>query len=475
MRRLPDLLTLLTLLWVSLFFAGCGGGGGNAPPSSAPPAVTVATVRMTHTAVGLGVGQTVVLKAEALAADGAILLGKSFLFASSNAAVATVSVASAGADTATVKGMAVGGTTITATVDGKVGATGISVSQAPLENIPVTGRVVDGDTHAGIGGARVVYETDHGQAGTTTTAADGSFAFAFASDARSAAYVVKASASAAGYVATTLRDAQVRPSGNQIESLQLVRERVGADSTITGAVLNVRTGRGVAGALVILEHGQGASPGGGIASAFSDAQGRYTFNALDAGTYTLKASADRYSAGSRTAVSVARGAVREQNVGLSPTGAEPEVRIILNWDRAEPADLDAHLTGPNIPGAESAEGRFHAYFLNRLDAAAAPYAGLDLDDRDGYGPETITLTRLNGGVYRYSVHDYTNRSSAPTQELGRSGATVQVIAGLRTTTFYVPARPGNLWTVFELSGDIANPTITERGEMSVTPDFNAIP
>lgn len=184
------------------------------------------------------------------------------------------------------------------------------------------------------------------------------------------------------------------------------------------------------------------------------------------------ASANGFTYGSRTAITVSTGTALQQNVGLSPVGGDPEVRIVLNWGSKVPTDLDAHLTGPNAPGST---GRFHAYFLNRLEAGAAPFAGLDRDDRDGYGPETITLTRFNGGVYRFSVHDYTNRSSAPTEELGRSGATVQVIAGASTFTFHVPVKHGNLWTVFEMTGDIANPTITERGEMSMTPDFNAIP
>ncbi|MCC6249727.1 MAG: carboxypeptidase regulatory-like domain-containing protein [Rubrivivax sp.] len=469
MRRLAE---LLTLLWVAVFFSQCGGGGGDAstPAPAAPPAAAAASVRMSHTAIGLGVGQTAALKAEALAADGSVLAGKRFIFASSNAAVATVSVASAGADTATVAGVAVGGTVVTATVDGQVGTTGISVSGPPQENIPASGRVVDGHTQAGIAGASVAYETDNGQSGVVTSTADGSFTFSFAGDARAGTYRVDATASAAGYVTSTLWGAQVRPAGNAIESLQLVPARSVQDGTITGLVRDVRNGNAITGAAVRLEAGQGATTTVDEL-ATSDAQGRYVFTGLPAGTYTVYASADRYTPGGRTAVTLPAGATREQNVGLSPLGAAPEVRIVLNWDAA-PEDLDAHLTGPNAPGAD---GRFHAYFANRLNPAAAPYAGLDLDDRDGHGPETITLTRLNGGVYRFSVHDFSNRSSSPTSALGRSGATVQVIAGARTHTFHVPVQPGNLWTVFELSGDIANPIVTERGDMGMADDFHAIP
>ena len=470
MSALRRLFELLTLLSISVLFSQCGGGGDSAPGASAAPGVAVASVRLTPAATSLGVGQTVVLKAEALAADGSVLSGHTFVFSSSNAAVA--SVRSGGVDTATVEALGVGTTMVTVGVAGKTAAAGITVTTArPQDNVPVTGRVVDGESQAGIAGATVSYRTDHGQTGVVATAGDGSFSFSFTNDSRSDAYAVDATASAPGYVTTRLGGAQVRPSGHQIESILLVRTRAASDGTISGAVINVRKGVAISGASVRLERGQGPSTQGVVAAATSDAQGRYAFTGLAAGTYTVYASATGYASGTRTAITVLTGAVREQNVGLSPVGAEPEVRIVLNWGSA-PADLDAHLTGPNAPGAA---GRFHAYWSNRLNPSTAPYAGLDLDDQDGSGPETITLTRLNGGVYRYSVHDYTNGGRAQTQELGRSGATVQVIAGLRTYTFHVPNQPGNLWTVFEMAGDIANPVITERGEMGMTSDHDAIP
>ncbi|MBI5718996.1 MAG: carboxypeptidase regulatory-like domain-containing protein [Burkholderiales bacterium] len=472
MRRLPNLPNLLTLLAAAAFFTGCGGGGGDAPSNpSSPPADTVASVRLTQSAVQLGVGQTVVLKAEALAANGAVLPGKTFVFSSSDDAAATVSP---GADTVTIKAMSVGTTIVTAGAEGKTAAASVTVTTARAQdNIPVTGRVVDGETGAGIAGAVVSYQADHGQTGAVATAGDGSFSLSFLSDGRSDAYLLDVTANATGYVSTRLSRAQVRPAGHQIESVLLVRTRAASDGTISGAVLDVRKGFAIAQATVRLERGQGSALVPEIvAMATSDAQGRYAFSGLAAGTYTVVAQAIGYVSGTRTAITVSSGGVaREQNVGLSPLGAEPEIRIVLNWGSA-PEDLDAHLTGPNAPGVS---GRFHAYYANRLNPATAPHAGLDLDDRDGSGPETITLTRLNGGVYRYSVHDYTNGGAARPQELGRSGAAVLVIAGTRSYTFHVPNQPGNLWTVFEMAGDIGNPVITERGEMGMASDEAAIP
>ena len=469
MRRLFN---LLTLLWISVFFTQCGGGGGDpSGPSNpaTPPEATVASVRMTPATVALGVGQTVVLRAEALAADGSVLPGRSFVFSSSNDAVARVTSA---ADTVTVEAVSVGTTMVTAGVAGKTAAAGVSVTTArPSDNIPVTGRVVDGETQAGIAGATVSYRTDHGQTGVVVSAGDGSFSFSFTSDTRPDPYVVQATASAPGYVTTRLGGAQVRPSGQQIESILLVRTSAASDGTIRGKVLDVRNGQAIAGAAVRLESGQGSDTAGPVAAATSDVQGRYSFAGLDAGTYTVVAHANGYFIGRRTAITVSSGAVREQDIGLSPALLETEIRIVLNWGSV-PADLDAHLTGPNAAGTP---GRFHVSWQNRLSPDTAPYAGLDRDDQDGNGPETITVTRLNGGVYRYSVRDFTNGSGAPMQELGRSGASVQVFTSSRTYIFYVPLKPGNLWTVFEMAGDTANPVITERGEMATTSDSDPIP
>ena len=94
----------------------------------------------------------------------------------------------------------------------------------------------------------------------------------------------------------------------------------------------------------------------------------------------------------------------------------------------------------------------------------------------GPGQETITITKLNpGGVYRYSVHDFTNRENAGRTELGRSGAKVELYTAAGLRTFFVPKQSGNLWTVFELSGDIANPTITARNEMGAAEIPDSIP
>lgn len=143
-----------------------------------------------------------------------------------------------------------------------------------------------------------------------------------------------------------------------------------------------------------------------------------------------------------------------------PTG---DTRIALTWG-AFPEDIDAHLTGPLADGS-----RFHVFWDVLGDAG---YATLDHDDTTSYGPETVTISNQTEGVYRYSVHDYTNRGSEFSTELAASGATVSVYrsTGLVRTFTVPPGQLGTLWTVFELDGT----TITPLNIMSNEYDPGAV-
>lgn len=126
------------------------------------------------------------------------------------------------------------------------------------------------------------------------------------------------------------------------------------------------------------------------------------------------------------------------------------MRIVLNWG-AEPRDLDSHLLFPNN----------HVYFMKMrgLDA------GLDVDDTDSWGPETITIHRKHDGErYVYAVHNYSDGGNPQSTRLSASGAKVFVYVGQTLIrTYYVPTnKSGNLWSVF---------AVTEGGEFQ---DLNTI-
>ena len=104
------------------------------------------------------------------------------------------------------------------------------------------------------------------------------------------------------------------------------------------------------------------------------------------------------------------------------------------------------------------------------------FVTLDLDDVDSFGPETTTIKQQIEGVYRFSVHDYSNGSLTEQDHsfaLSNSGAQVRVFRGSNlVATFNVPVnQEGTLWTVFELTGD----TITAINLMSYQQDESTIP
>lgn len=140
------------------------------------------------------------------------------------------------------------------------------------------------------------------------------------------------------------------------------------------------------------------------------------------------------------------------------------IRVVLTWG-STPADLDSHLWFPNN----------HVYFSNKVGTKA----NLDVDDTDGYGPETITIQEKKfGSEYYYAVHDFTNRSSTSSTQMSKSNATVFVYVGQSLVrTYYVPKnKTGNLWTVFKVTKegeieDINSYTTSsygDRGELRYT-------
>lgn len=221
-------------------------------------------------------------------------------------------------------------------------------------------------------------------------------------------------------------------------------EQVG---TAAGRVFNARNDSSIADATVELREGVRNTSGTVVDSAVTDSTGAYRFAERAAGTYTITADAPDFAVGSRTVVAVGGESVPDQGLALSPRGAG-DVRIVLTWGET-PEDLDAHLTGP-----DSAGGRFHVYWNNRGSLDSNPYAALDRDDVTSFGPETITISRLRAGTYRYSVHDFTNRSAStdsPSTALAESGAKVELfIEDTLAAEYFPPSEDGTLWTVFEV-------------------------
>ena len=257
-----------------------------------------------------------------------------------------------------------------------------------------------------------------------------------------------------GYLTSTKYDVEVESDETTIiEGVLTIDEAHAGTGSFGGIIVDAFNGEFISNANLTIRSGLGNIEFGEvIATTLTSTDGSYIFENLPAGHYTVEATKDGYNPAFFTALCIGNQTTGQQNGTMSPLLAENEIRIVLTWGQA-PFDLDAHITGPAHGG-----GRFHTYYydLNPVNSSAS----LDLDDVTSYGPETITISDHIDGVYRYTIHDYTNKWSTSSNELAFSGAKVKVYKGNQDgaensliAEFNVPNQPGTLWTVFEMEGE----------------------
>lgn len=145
-------------------------------------------------------------------------------------------------------------------------------------------------------------------------------------------------------------------------------------------------------------------------------------------------------------IEVIAGTLFSNRFSVSPKLNLNDIRIVLDWE-ASPKDLDAHFIK---------KGGYHISYRNTRILADGN-GELDRDDKDGYGPETITISNVDDlGEYTYTVHDYTNQNNARNSMLTKSRASVKVFGeGKLLYVFTVPEiGTGTHWEVFKiLEGD----------------------
>lgn len=168
---------------------------------------------------------------------------------------------------------------------------------------------------------------------------------------------------------------------------------------------------------------------------------------------TLSASSDGYFP-YETAISIEPGETATIDISLSPVITDKEFRIVLNWGE-QPADLDVHLL---VPGDESNVSD-HVYYGSRGEFNMYPWALLDIDRRQGFGPETITIQKLLAGKYIIFVHNYSGDADIKT-----SSGVVQIYgkAGLLHTVNVPMSGDGRYWSIGEINGSTGQVTVTNR-------------
>lgn len=268
----------------------------------------------------------------------------------------------------------------------------------------------------------------------------------------------------AGFISETY-NALVVTEG-QVTHLEPVLQVALSDSgqgNAAGRIINAVNGDGLENLFLEVRAGLNNTTGLVLATATTNGSGYYLLSDLQAGNCTVAVSGDGYQPTSFSILILGNQTVEDQNSTVTPALNEGEVRIILTWGEA-PSDLDSYLTGP------SGSDRFTLYYGNRTYDDAQTSANLDRDDISRYGPETVTLTRQGSGAYRYYVRNYSDGGDDSSSRLSSSGAKVQVVrANAQDMVFHVPSnRVGTVWSVFEMTDGVIQPTNIMGGDALVT-------
>ena len=309
----------------------------------------------------------------------------------------------------------------------------------------------DGTALSGVG--VTVFNSTGGTIGFANTDADGSYSISVPGGTG-----YRVAFTATDYLTANYYNLVVSGSGGtSLETVKLVAAGASGAGSASGLISDAFNGTPISGLSLVLHDGYN-NPGGALSgySVTSDVNGNYSFTGVPGGYYTAQVTGAGYATASFTVVVIGGTSLGNQNMSITPVLLGSDIRFVLTWGES-PADLDSHLTGP-ISGST----RFHVYFSNKLyPSTGTAVATLDHDDTSSYGPETITLTRTSGGVYRYSVFDYTDRAATTGSALAGSGAQVRVYQGSSLIgTYNVPNHAGNLWKVLEISGSTVTPLNT---------------
>lgn len=223
--------------------------------------------------------------------------------------------------------------------------------------------------------------------------------------------------------------------------------------SITGQVVDATDGSPIQGATVTADSGQ---------SDTTDASGHYTLTNVPAGGHNVTAMAGGYVS-STQGTTVPSGGTAVLNFALSNSTGGGAIRAVLTWGNS-PSDLDLHVSGPVAGGGG---GRFHVYYSNKRanDSTGDAYCELDIDDTDGNGPETQTITISDAegdyvaGSYHVWVHNWSD-NYLDNVNYSNSGATLNLFD--RTSqvgSFSQTAASGDdgkfIWKVVEFNVDDA--------------------
>ncbi|MCB1178819.1 MAG: carboxypeptidase regulatory-like domain-containing protein [Leptospiraceae bacterium] len=191
--------------------------------------------------------------------------------------------------------------------------------------------------------------------------------------------------------------------------------------------------------------------GNTISSVTSSSDGSYVIPNVPAGNYTVEVSGNGFATTYQTVISAGANSAN-QNIFVSPTLGADEVRIVLSWGN-KPKDLDSHL---EYGDSDCRDGGYRCQVVWNQKSKIGGDLTLDVDDVDGYGPETVTVKGSTWSKPRrgYSVFNYNTINSSDPGSISTSGGVVKVFKSTGLVRTYV-AGPGQVnawWQIFCLDG-----------------------
>jgi len=181
-----------------------------------------------------------------------------------------------------------------------------------------------------------------------------------------------------------------------------------------------------------------------VGTVTTNSEGKIAFPKIKDGNYTLIFTKEGFITTSID-FSVKLGAVDFNWYSISPGIPNKDYRIVLDWAE-KPADLDIHFVKTGGTGA---------YHISYFDTKKTDdgNAILDRDDKQGYGPETITIGNIDlKATYTCYVHDYTNRGNTASTQMATAGAVIRIYSQNKLMqTIRIPANgKGVVWNAFTI-------------------------
>ena len=324
----------------------------------------------------------------------------------------------------------------------------------------IKGTVLDNGSDA-LSGVSVTFAKSGTTSSVVTTVDNGTYSKTSLS---SGTYTLTYSKS--GYLETT-QSATLATDREEltVATVKQLPDTCASTGTISGTIKDAVSASAVSDVILSVRSGLNETSGTIVKTENTSNSGTYSFSSMNAGWYTVQTSKSGYIAANFNVFSC--GNVSSQDHSISTSLSSGTMRIVLSWPaNSTSTDLDSHLTGPDNLSGQGHSGastkRFHVtypssgqgafyYAANNYSCTCdkSDNVTVDQDDQNAPGTETITISNVRSGTYRYSVHEYHGNSSGTT--LAKSGASVTVYyndLSKNPTTYNVSNASGNLWSVF---------------------------